>query len=64
MRQKDAHKKKALNDVTKKKFQFKKGNKIYLLTDNLRIKRPFKKLNYRKIDSFFIKIIKKLRNIK
>ena len=35
-----------------------------MLTDNLRIKRPFKKLNYRKIDLFRIKIVKKLRDIK
>ena len=58
-------KKKASGDATKKnKPQFKKKNKIYLLTNNLRTKRPFKKFNYRKIGPFFVKIIKKLRNIK
>ena len=30
----------------------------------MRTKYPFKKLDYRKIDLFFIKVIKKLRNIK
>ena len=51
-------------DKKKNKSQFKKENKIYLLINNLRIKRPSKKLNYRKIDLFFIKIVKKLQNIK
>ena len=65
MRQKNICKKKALNDVTKKnESQFKKGDKIYLLINNLRIKRPSKKLNYRKINLFFIKIIRKFRNTK
>ena len=66
MRQKNAHKKKSIKRRDKKKNgpQFKKKNKIYLLTDNLCTKHPFKKLNYRKIGLFFIKIIKKLRDIK
>ena len=66
MRQKDDRKKKNIKrrDKKKNKPQLKKGNKIYLLTDNLYIKRPSKKLNYRKIGPFFIKIIKKLRNTK
>ena len=65
MRQKNTYKKKASNDAIKKnKPQFKKGNKIYLLTNNLRTKRSFKKFDYRKIDLFFIKAVKKLQNIK
>ena len=37
----------------------KKGNKIYLLTKNLKInKRRSKKLNHVKIESFFIKVVK------
>ena len=61
MRQKNAYKKKGIKRRDKKKNrpQLKK-KKIYLLTDNLRTKRPSKKLNYRKINLFFIKIIKKL----
>ena len=66
MRQKNARKKKNIKrrDKKKNKFQFKEKNKIYLLTDNLRTKRPSKKLDYRKIDLFLIKAVKKLRNIK
>ena len=48
----------------KNKSQFKKKNKIYLLTDNLRTKCSFKKFDHQKIGPFFIKIIKKLRNTK
>ena len=48
MRQKDIYKKKGIRRRDKKKNrpQFKKENKIYLLTDNLRTKRPSKKLDY------------------
>ena len=48
MRQKNAYKKEGIkrHDKKKNKSQFKEGNKIYLLTDNLRTKRPFKKFNY------------------
>ena len=62
MRQKNIRKKKGIKrrDKKKNKLQFKEGNKIYLLTNNLRTRRPFKKLDYRKIGPFFIKIIKKL----
>ena len=62
IQQKNIRKKKGIKrrDKKKNRSQFKKGNKIYLLTDNLRIKRSFKKLDYRKIGLFFIKIIKKL----
>ena len=64
MRQRDAHKKKGIKRRDKKKNgpQLKKGNKIYLLINNLRTKRPFKKFDYRKVGLFFIKIIKKLRD--
>ena len=66
IRQKNVYKKKGIKrrDKKKNKLQFKKKNKIYLLTDNLRTKRPFKKFNYRKIGPFFIKVIKKSRNTK
>ena len=66
MRQKNARKKKDIKRRDKKKNrpQFKKRNKIYLLTNNLRTKRPSKKFDHRKIDLFFIKIIKKLQNTK
>ena len=66
MRQKNAHKKKGIERRDKKKNgpQLKKKNKIYLLINNLHIKRPSKKLDYRKIDSFFIKKIKKLQDTK
>ena len=61
MRRKNTYKKKALSNAIKKnKFQLKKKDKIYLLTNNLRIKRPFKKLDYRKINILFIKVVRKL----
>ena len=62
IRQKNTRKKKGIKRRNKKKNkpQFKKKNKIYLLTNNLRTRRPSKKLNYRKIGLFFTKIIKKL----
>ena len=37
------------------KFYLKKGNKIYLLTKNIRIKKLNKKLNYIKIGLFLVK---------
>ena len=48
MRQRNARKKKSIKrrDKKKNKFQLKKKNKIYLLTNNLRTKRPFKKFDY------------------
>ena len=66
MRQRNTHKKKGIRRRDKKKNrpQLKKGDKIYLLINNLRIKRSFKKLDYRKVDLFFIKAVKKLRDIK
>ncbi len=42
--------------------QLKEGNKIYLLTRNLKTKKKSKKLNHVKVESFFIKIVKKLVN--
>ncbi len=42
--------------------QLKERNKIYLLTRNLKTKKKSKKLNYVKIELFFIKIVKRLVN--
>jgi len=42
--------------------QLKKKNKVYLLTKNLKIKKKSKKLNHVKIESFFIKAIKRSIN--
>ena len=66
IRQKNTRKKKGIRrrDKKKNKPQLKKKNKIYLLTNNLRTKRPSKKFDYRKVDLFFIKAVKKLRDIK
>ena len=65
MRQKNTHKKKGIRRRDKKKINLNlKKKKIYLLTDNLRTKRSSKKFDYRKIDPFLIKIIKKLRDTK
>ena len=66
MRQKDARKKEGIKRRDRKKDgpQFKKGDKVYLLINNLRIKRSSKKLDYRKVGLFLIKIVKKLRDIK
>ena len=65
IQQKNTRKKKGIKrrDKKKNKPQFKKKDKIYLLTDNLRIKHPSKKFDYRKINLFFIKAVKKSRNI-
>ena len=48
IQQKNIHKKKGIKRRDKKKNrpQFKKGNKIYLLINNLRTKRPSKKFDY------------------
>ena len=47
MRQKNIYKKKILNDIIKKRMNLSlKKNKIYLLINNLHIKRSSKKLNY------------------
>jgi len=42
--------------------QLKKRDKMYLLTKNLKIRKKSKKLDHVKIESFFIKAIKKLVN--
>jgi len=42
--------------------QLKKRNKVYLLTKNLKIRKKSRKLNHVKIESFFIKEVKKLVN--
>ena len=54
--------KKHVNKKRKKDFQLKEKNKVYLLTKNLTTKRLTKKLNHTKIESFFIKAIKKSVN--
>ena len=43
-------------------FQLKKRNKVYLLMKNLKTKKSSKKLNNIKIESFYIKNIKKSIN--
>ncbi len=42
--------------------QLKKGNKVYLLTKNLKIRKKSKKLDHVKVESFFIKAVKKSVN--
>jgi len=42
--------------------QLKKGNKVYLLTKNLKIRKKSKKLDHVKVESFFIKAIKESVN--
>jgi len=42
----------------------KKKNKVYFLTKNLRTRKLNKKLNYIKVESFFVKKTKKLVNYK
>ena len=42
--------------------QLKKKNKVYLLTKNLKIKKKSKKLDHVKVESFFIKEVKRLIN--
>ena len=50
---------KYINKKRKKDSQLKEEDKIYLLMKNLTTKRLIKKLNHVKIESFFIKAIKK-----
>ena len=50
--------KKYVNKKRKEDSQLKEKNKVYLLTKNLTTKRLNKKLNYTKIESFFIKAVK------
>jgi hypothetical protein len=42
--------------------QLKKRDKIYLLTKNLKIRKKSKKLNHVKVESFFIKAVKRSVN--
>jgi len=42
--------------------QLKKENKMYLLTKNLKIRKKSKKLDHVKVESFFIKAVKKSVN--
>ena len=51
--------KKYINKKRKKGPQLKEKNKVYLLTKNLTTKKSTKKLNYTKIESFFIKAVKR-----
>ena len=55
---------KYFNKKRKKDSQLKEKNKVYLLTKNLTTKRSTKKLNHTKIESFFIKVVKKSVNYK
>jgi len=50
------------NKKRKMASQLKKRNKIYLLTKNLKIRKKSKKLNHVKVESFFIKAVKKSVN--
>ena len=52
------------NKKRKTIFQLKKKNKIYLFTKNLRTRKLSKKLNYIKIELFFVKKTKKSVNYK
>ena len=38
--------------------QLKEKNKVYLLTKNLKIRKPSKKLDHVKVEPFFIKAVK------
>ena len=53
---------KYVNKKRKENSQLKEKNKVYLLTKNLTTKKLNKKLNYIKIESFFIKAVKKSIN--
>ena len=50
---------KYINKKRKEDSQLKEENKVYLLTKNLTTKRINKKLDYMKIESFFIKAVKR-----
>ena len=53
---------KYVNKKRKEDSQFKEKDKVYLLTKNLTTRRLNKKLNHTKIESFFIKAVKKSVN--
>ena len=55
---------KYVNKKRKEDFQLKEKDKVYLLIRNLTTKRFNKKLNYTKIESFFIKAVKESVNYK
>ena len=46
------------NKKRKKAPQLKEGDKVYLLTKNLKIRKKSKKLDHVKVESFFIKGVK------
>jgi hypothetical protein len=50
------------NKKRKMASQLKERNKMYLLTKNLKIRKKSKKLNHVKVESFFIKKVKRLVN--
>jgi hypothetical protein len=50
------------NKKQKMASQLKKGDKIYLLTKNLKIRKKSKKLDHVKVESFFIKAVKRSVN--
>ncbi len=52
------------NKKRKTTSQLKEKNKIYLFTKNLKTRKSSKKLNYVKIESFYVKKIKKSINYK
>ena len=52
------------NKKQKTIFQLKKKNKIYFFTKNLKTRKLNKKLNYIKVNLFFVKKTKKLVNYK
>ena len=51
-----------VNKKRKEDSQLKERNKVYLLTKNLTTKRLNKKLNHTKVESFFIKAVKRSVN--
>ena len=53
-----------INKKKKKESQLKEEDKIYILTKNLKITRTNKKLNYKKVDLFKIKMKKSNINYK
>ena len=55
------HSFKYINKKKKITSLLKKKNKVYLLTKNFKTKKSSKKLNYVKVDPFFIKKIKELK---
>ena len=52
------------NKKRKMASQLKKGDKVYLLTKNLKTQQPSKKLNHQKVRPFYIKQVKRPVNYK